>query len=69
MKILLTALSLIFLASSAYAVETMKEKEAAKAHNVKRETMKEAHRAEEQACERTDQVCLAKKAKNRTRPC
>ncbi|MES2961713.1 MAG: hypothetical protein V4694_04955 [Pseudomonadota bacterium] len=67
MKILLTTLSLIFLAGSAYAVETVKEKEAAKAHDVKREEIKSAHRAEEQECEKTDKICLAKKAKNRTK--
>ena len=65
MKILITILSLTYLINSAFAAETLEEKASAKASDVKREAKSQIHRAEEVICEKTDKVCMDKKAKNR----
>ncbi len=66
MKKLLTILSLILFANSAYSAETIGEKTNASVNDAKREVKKTAHRGEEKMCEKTDKNCFAKKASHRT---
>ena len=62
----LIALAMGFsLSTSLMAEETTSEAVKEKAHDVKRDLKKKAHRIEEAACAEGDAKCLAKKAKNR----
>lgn len=66
MKKLLTILSLILFANSAFSAETIGEKTDATVNDAKRSVKKTAHRGTEKICEKTDKNCFAKKASNRT---